>query len=239
MTVVFTAVSAEWIVAAADSAVTLDFSDHREYETGRKFWAIPGVGSLSTWGARDGNLIGRKLDMEWARPEGRSVEELAGAAHAYLTNEFQPREHALGDAGYHVAGFMPDGTPRLFHSYFQSPSESGREPFYDFQDIAIAPGVKQFLYNGRNDLAHTLISLVLDELRAGRATRLRVDSVAEACFLAHFVLRIAAEITPEVGPPFLLRVLLPSGGARTLRYETMDRVPLEVFEKDLAELGAA
>ncbi len=239
MTVVFTAVSADWIVAAADSAVTLDFADHREYETGRKFWAIPGVGSLSTWGARDGNLIGRKLDAEWSKADGRSVDDLARAAHAYLTSEFQPREHALGDAGYHIAGFMSDGTPRLFHSYFENPRDSGRQSFYDFQDIAIAPGVKQFLYNGRNDLAHTLITLVLDELKAGRATRLRVDSVAEACFLAHFVVRIAAEITPEVGPPFLLRVLLPSGESRMLRYETMDRVPLEVFEQELAKLGAA
>lgn len=238
MTVVFTAVSSDWIIASADSAVTLDFSDRREYETGRKFWSIPGVGSLSTWGARDGNVIGRRLAEEWSDPSGRDVSQLADWVHKFLTEEFQPKENGLADVGFHVAGYMPGGSARLFHSYFEIPAEPARDSFYDFQDITVPVGTKQFLYNGRNDLAHVLISMLLTELRAGRATRFRLNTAADACFLSHFVLRIAGEITPEVGPPFVLSVQHPSGASVRMRFDSLDRVPLEDFERQLAPNGA-
>lgn len=51
MTVVFSAASSEWVVMAADSAVTREFEQSREYDSGRKIWAVDGVGVLGTWGS--------------------------------------------------------------------------------------------------------------------------------------------------------------------------------------------
>lgn len=233
MTVLFTAVSADWIVAAADSAITRDFGDFVEYDRERKMWVIPGAGVLSTWGARDGNQIGQLLRGRASGSTTETVTELARIANEYLTNEYCPRERGLGDVGYHIAGFLPGGVPALYHAYFEIPEDPSREPFYDFQDIQIPPGARQFLYNGRNDLAHALITLVLTQIQQGRATHFKVQSPADAAYLAHFIMRIAAEITPEVGPPFQLHVLMPTGASITKSYGS-ETIGVSEFERDFA-----
>lgn len=232
MTVVFSAASADWVVVAADSAVTRDFDDSsREYDVDRKMWPLAGLGVVATWGARNANLIGRFLDAHWSDPRERTVKDLATAVHRYLTEEYRPADLGQPDIGYHIAGFLPAGTPALFHSYFENPPDDSRTAFYDFQELCPTDGTKQFLYNGRNDLAHAVIDLVLNQLRMGRATRFQVETHADAVYLAHFLLRVASEITPEVGPPFRIHVSLPDGFFRTLSYG-IERVPVQQFALD-------
>jgi hypothetical protein len=49
MTVILTAATHGSIIMAADSAVTNEFQDTREHETGRKSSYYPGVGCVTTW----------------------------------------------------------------------------------------------------------------------------------------------------------------------------------------------
>ncbi len=120
MTVVFTAISHRFLLMAADSAVQLDYGETREYQTGRKFWWIPRIGGVSTWGARDANQIGHFLSKEWEDPAGRSVDDLARDVHAFLVRDYAPDDMALGDVGFHIAGFRQGGEPALYHSFWNT-----------------------------------------------------------------------------------------------------------------------
>lgn len=59
MTIVFSVATPYIIVMTADSAITLEFENSREYQVGRKSYFYPGVGCVMTWGPLDHNLIGQ------------------------------------------------------------------------------------------------------------------------------------------------------------------------------------
>jgi hypothetical protein len=232
MTVILTANSPFGVVLAADSAVTRDFADVREYDTGRKHWHIPGIGFVATWGARDGNEIGRHLERNWPAASGRGIRDLACSVHQYLVGTYRPDERESDDVGYHVAGITPDGMPAVFHSYYNA-ARDDVFPHYDLQFIGPRPGISHYLYNGRNDIAHNLVTTLINEARFGKDARFRGESIAEIAHLAHFILRTVAEITPSVGPPYILSAKHISGEEVKLRYEH-STVPLEQFRCDFA-----
>jgi hypothetical protein len=232
MTVVFSAVSERCIVMAADSAVTNDFEDApREYTIGRKLYHVPGVGFVSTWGARNANRLYELLGKEWDIPGERTIDDLARSVHSWLVKDYQPDAIGLGDVGYHVAGYLPTGRPALHHSFWNVPGDPSSLGSYTHQLIGPRGSITQFLYNGRNDLAERVIGALLSEIRDGKDTRFSVRTPGGIAYLAHLVMRFAAELTPEVGPPFVIRVLAPSGrtGVRSL---DMSPVPsVEEFEE--------
>jgi hypothetical protein len=117
MTIVFSTASPFLIVMTADSAVTKDFGNSREYEIGRKSYFFDKVGCVTTWGVRDANKIGLYLDKIGISPDKHSVIELADLVFTYLTEEYKPHELDFDDVGYHIAGFDKNGRPRLFHVF--------------------------------------------------------------------------------------------------------------------------
>jgi hypothetical protein len=136
MTVVFSAVSKNCIVMAADSAVTRDFeSGTREYVTERKLYMVEGVGCITTWGGRDGSNLGMFLTKEWSGARGRTVSDLARSVHHWLVDECRPDDGPRADVGYHIAGFMADGLPALYHSFWNVPGDASSYGSYTLQLI--------------------------------------------------------------------------------------------------------
>jgi len=224
MTIVFSAIMPQLIVMGVDSAVTLDFGNSREYILGRKSYFYPGVGCVTTWGARDGNRIGDYLETLQISPEHHMVENLADFVHTYLLREYRPDQLGLDDVGYHVAGFDRQGRARLFHVFwgFDRPRPSGQtERKYEKYDHSPPPVKIQFLYNGRNDLAHVVVQTLVNQLNSKSETRFQLnDPISIVCF-ADFVIRFGAELTPEVGPPFLTYLISPRNESAKIKNDQL------------------
>ena len=234
MTVVYSAVSHRFLIMAADSAVQNDFGTTREYETGRKFWWIPQIGGVSWWGARDGNTIGTFLQDKWAEPKQRTIDDLARDVHSFLVGTYSPDKVGLGDVGFHIAGFRPDRSPALYHSFWNTPRNEVSRGIYSIQLLDPVRPMTQFLYNGREDLAEHVIAGLLNDLRAGRDTHFDHRSPGGAAYLASLVLRFSAEISMEVGPPFVMRLMTPEGQDLALRFDDLNPPALDSLEMQCA-----
>lgn len=239
MTVVFSVASKNCVLMAADSAVSLDFGSSREYETGRKLYHVEGVGFVGTWGARNANAIGRFLASNWSHSDGRTVNDLARAVHAWLIGEYKPDVIGVGDVGYHVAGFLPDGSPALHHSFWNVPGDASSRGSYTHQMIGPNGDITQFLYNGRHDLAERVVGALLNEIRTGKDTKFSPKSNGGLLYLGHLIMRFASELTPEVGPPFVVRLMLPTGASLVRRLEMSPVPAIEEWEEWCAQLSPA
>jgi hypothetical protein len=240
MTIVFSVIMPQLIVMAVDSAVTLDFGNSREYGLGRKSYFYPGVGCVTTWGARDANHIGDYLEGLHLSPEHHTVENLADFVHEYLLREYRPDQLGIDDVGYHVAGFDGQGRARLFHVFwgFDRPRPPGQsERKFEIYDHSPSQAGIQFLYNGRNDLAHVVVQTMLYQLINKSETRFQLnDPISIVCF-ADFVIRFGAELTPEVGPPFLTYLISPRNESVKIRNDQLCPVNSDVVINELRNLG--
>lgn len=231
MTIIFSAAAPSLIVMTVDSAVTLDCSGRREYITGRKAYLLPGVGCVATWGARDGNQIGRFLEKHEIISTNYSVERLASLVFKYLTEEYCPRDRNLDDVGYHVAGFDRNGRARLFHVFygFDRPRTSEqKEQEYKICDHSPAIGTASFVYNGRNDLAEIMVHTLLEQIQRSVPTHFDLTKPEGLISFGDFITRFAGELTPEVGPPFLTHVI--SSQNETVRLMNDGFCPLDLTE---------
>jgi len=235
MTMLFSSATERLIVMTADSAVALDFESHREYTTGRKSYRFPGIGVVTTWGSQDGNNVGQYLDKKGLSSERHSVIDLADLVHEYLTQDYQPRERGLGDVGFHVGGFGPQGKPRLFHVFWgcDRPNPLDSPPKYEKYDHSPQPSKIQLLYNGRNDLADIVVQKLISEIKTGAALRFDLKNPIDQARLGDFVARFAAELTPEVGPPFLTVLILPDNSVDYVRNDAFCPLAAEGLEKKL------
>ena len=121
MTIVCTIVRSFAIVASCDSAVKEDIDgEEPAYSSGRKGYPLPGIGVVTTWGARDGNQVGRVLERALEEGRIKSVEQAARLVESYLRDDFAPQERGAPDVGFHVAGFI-DERPHLYHVFWQAP----------------------------------------------------------------------------------------------------------------------
>lgn len=208
MTILFTAATPRMSVMTADGSVTLCFPNHREYEEGTKLYEFQGVGCVATWGARDGNQAGMWLRNHF-HGESQSVESLAELIYSYLSLEFRPAERGADDVGYHIVGFV-DGRPRLFHVFygFDRPCRADQnERFYKQYDRSPTDRDVAMLYNGRNDLANIVVGSLLAEIRQSGDVRYNIQRPVDLVRFCDFVARFAAELTPEVGPPFTTAII--------------------------------
>jgi hypothetical protein len=214
MTIVVSVGLPSFVVMANDSAILREFENgRREYVTGKKWWAKPGIGVVTMWGARDGNTLISHLEKRSLERGTHFVDDLAEAVLNYLVTDFSPAKHAIGDTGYHIGGFDRDGHARLFHAFWNTEGSPGAFESlgaYSLQDQSPTTNVARFIYNGRNDLADKVISGLIAELRRGAPVRFG-RTPPEIARLCHFILRFAAELTPEVGPPFCIHLLSPNG----------------------------
>ncbi len=237
---VFSAVSKNFIVMANDSAVVYDFEDgHREYDTGRKFFMADQVGCVTMWGARDGNQLVKRLTSLQLDPVRDSIEDLAHHVNRYLTEEYAPHEGPIGDTGFHVGGFTRNGEPLLYHIFWNVPGSAqgaGTQGAYSLQyHHPVSDNEIRFLYNGRNDLASTVINHFIRELNEKAETKFPRTAVG-ICRLSHFILRFGYEITPEVGPPFLIHVMAPDGRCLTKQIDMLGPVDDEYFKEEMTLL---
>jgi len=205
VTIIFSAAMEQLIVMTVDSAITNEFGDWREYDSGKKWYKYDGVGCVATWGARDGNRIGQFLEGQSISFDTHSIDDLICLVNRYLREEYRPHENNLGDVGYHVAGFSREGRSRLYHIFWGVPqpnSGQGSQDYYLNNHSPTSERQPILLYNGRNDIADNVVRMLIRDIELGREVRFNLQScVGLACF-SDFVARLAGELTPEISPPF-------------------------------------
>lgn len=239
MTVVLSIAGPDFIIMAADSAVTLDFGDSREYNLGRKSYFYPGIGCVTTWGTRDGNQIGRFLNAALDSLDRPNVDDLANLTFEYLTEEYKPGEVGLDDVGYHIAGFDAKVTPKLFHVFwgFDRPRPKDQtHRKYEKYNHSPQYGGMYFLYNGRNDLAFNVINPFLSEVVAGGDTKLNIGNPVDRVMLIDLTLRFASEITPQVGPPFLTYIISKANKSVKIRNDELVPIQRDYVSDTIGEL---
>jgi hypothetical protein len=239
MPLVFSARSDRLIVMTADSAVTLDFEDHREYEIDTKAYPFHRVGCVTTWGERTGNRIGEFLGLKQKRnisADTHSVEDLANLVNQYLTEAYRPDESNLDEVGYHVAGFDRAGHARLYHVFwgFDRPKPPEQiSPQYQKYDHSNA----WFLFNGRNDLAQTVVNPLITQIAVGNDVRFDLATPLGLAQFSEFVARFSAELTREVGPPFFTYLIAPQNRIEMIENRTFCPTRSEDFLKKRSDLG--
>jgi hypothetical protein len=92
------------------------------------------------------------------------------------------------------------------------------------------------LYNGRNDLAETVIHALLDEVKQATAMRFDPRTCEGLVRLGDLIVRFAAEVTQEVGPPFFTYLISPSNKAVTIKNDNVCPIDLKIISQKLREL---
>jgi len=164
----------------------------------------------------------------------------------YLVEEYRPHEENLVDIGYHVAGFGTDLAPNLHHIFygFDRPRRADQSEA-DYKTYNHSPASNfdiSFLYNGRNELAEPMVHAFLNEnirateirrsiatasgisaqeidialARANQISRYNLIDPIDLVSFSNSVPRFAAEITQEVGPPFISYIISPSNQIATI-----------------------
>lgn len=241
MTILFSACLPNFVVMVADSAVTYDYSDSsREYKAGQKSHCFPGVGCVTTWGARDHNRIGSFLEQELSSSGSFSVIELGEMVYRYLVEDYRPHELNLNDVGYHVAGFDRNGCAHLYHIFWgfdrPRPREQLRRKYEKYEHI-FPPEEHFFLYNGRNELAEIVVYTLLREIYQGKDVRFDVKTAKGLVLFGDFIVRFAAELTPEVGPPFFIHMISPENKIKRMVNRTFNPVDCDEVQEKLETLN--
>ena len=238
---VFSGGTDKFLIMGNDSSVESWFDDgHREYTTGGKAFCRDGVGVVTLWGARNGNTLIQHLNSLGEASAPHSVEDLARAVHHYLVNHYQPHdpEGAVQDTGYHVGGFTADRQVRLYQIAWNEAGSGvarGTKGAYILQLHHPAPS-GTFLFNGRHDIANSLISTLINENREQRELMFPLTP-SGVCRLTHFVLRVCAELTRQVSPPFTIHVLSPSRRCIPVQVDQPYPVDDAFFSAALATAG--
>jgi hypothetical protein len=74
------------------------------------------------------------------------------------------------------------------------------------------------LYNGRNDLAEAMVNLLLNQIEEGKKVNFDLGSgEGRACF-GDFIARTAAELTPQVGPPYYTLLISPENRVERIKH---------------------
>ncbi len=241
MTVALSIATTQIISITVDSALMREFEDHTEYDLTQKAWAFPGVGCVATWGTLTGNKIARFLEGQGVSGSECSVDELALLVDTFLKEEYQPHKEQLEDVGYHIAGFDKQQRPRLHHILWgikrPAPRDRLNPQQYRWFQHHPETGQQVFLYNGRNDIAETVINLLLQEIESGRDTRFDMGNPVDQIRFADFVLRFTTELTPQVAPPFRTFVLTPENRTEHIPNPKLEPIPRNVIESVLKKLG--
>jgi hypothetical protein len=240
MTVIFSIATSNSIIMSADSTLTIDFGEKREYDSCRKAYMVQDIGCVTTWGARDNNFIGRHLESKHDSLIKGSIKDLSYDVYDYLKNEYRPNELGLEDVGFHIGGFDNLGKPKLFHVYWGF--ERPKSPKQEFQEFSIhdhSPRFNElsFLYNGRNDLAENVINILLNEISIGKESRFNLTTVVDRVCFSDLVMRFASEITPEVGPPFVTYLISKKNEYQILKNERLSPIDTNYVKGALENLN--
>lgn len=234
MTIIVSTISPKLIVMLSDSTITVthhqeEGDSFNEYETASKYHLFPGVGCITTWGDHTYNKLGKFLQRQNISQANHSVVELAELTHKYICEDYSKDE----ELGFHIGGFDRAGMPRLYHSFwgFDRPSQLNvpTDHLYDHSDWV-------FLYNGRNDLAHVVINAFMNEIEKERDIRFDLKTPIGRICLCDFVARFAAEITPQVGPPFIMHLIFPDNSIERIENTSFSPLSLQSINSALPKL---
>lgn len=240
MTIILTGATQQFIIVTADSAVTDDINGGTEriYKHGHKIFNYEGIGFVATWGARTGNNIERYLDTRINRDV--DISRLADLTLSYLIDEYKADDPVSDDIGYHVAGFDRQGNAHLYHIFWgiPRPNHENQAPDYGLNDHS--PNEKaaiQLLYNGRNDLADIMIKTLIREIQRGRDVRFDITTPIGMAELCDYVVRMGAEMTPEVGPPFKTTLMSPENKIKQIINRDYAPISRDELQIAVTELG--
>lgn len=212
MTLTLSLIHPEAAIMAADSRKRVELTqvnfetlepigDTRvEWDETTKLCVVRGVGCVSMWGdiTRAENKISNYLLSEAEKLTGPS--DLADSLMHFLREEIHAEDG--GDIGFHVGGYMPDGSKALYHVF--SGSDIGPEvdpknnpqKFEKYNHGAL--GVA--LFNGKHEIAYSIFQFLLAlQNEVGIATWFSNHRPEIAVRFADFVIRYAARIDPTVG----------------------------------------
>jgi hypothetical protein len=238
VTILVSSLSNDLIVMLSDSVLTVTHRQEggdafNEYERGTKYYRFPGIGCITTWGDHTYNQLGRFMERAGHRGRIHSVAELATCAQRYLEKDY--RKDAHDELGFHIGGFDQERKPHLYHTFwgFDRPRPAGQEApevhMYDHSDWV-------FLYNGRNDLAHAVMQTLKQQIEAGQEMRFDLKGSFGHIALCDFIARFAAEVTPEVGPPFVLNLIFPDNSIETLEDTSYAPISLQNVARVISRL---
>lgn len=224
MTLLISCINDDFIIMTSDSALTTyisgDSGERIDYDTTTKAFAFEGIGCVTTWGEMTYNRIGKYYYDQKISRDNCSINDLANLTSHYLTDVYDPRNGDLEDVGYHVGGFDQEGMPRFFHIFWgvDRPKRHEEEkPDYKFHDHS----KWDFVYNGRNDIAHAAVMNLLEETTNAEDIRKHISTSAGAASFCDYIARFAAGLTPEVGPPFYTYVISPDNSVRLFPNESL------------------
>ncbi len=228
MTILVSNPSTDFIIMLSDSAITdehlqEDGTSFQTYDRGSKTIPYDGVGCITTWGDQTGNRLRTYLQRYNIYQTKPRISELAGYVKQYLEREYPKSPDQ--ELGFHVAGFE-DGKPKLYHVFwgFNRPKQSGETN----KSVHSPDHSDEFLvYNGRNDLAEELINTLIDEIRSGQEIRFDPSTPIGRITLCDFIARFASEITPQVGPPFDMRLIFPDNSIEKIENMSLSPISLE------------
>lgn len=241
MTIVFTSVTSQMICMTADHAVTKIVNQQfREYETGPKLFPFPGIGCVTTWGARDHNCIKEHLEGQLVAGE-HNVNDLATIVDRFLKKTYRPHTYQLDDVGYHVAGFDSEQQPRLYHIFwgFNRPKNPRQKHRRYQKQLHTYEGwsLPLFLYNGRNDIADRMVRSLLYEMREADVANQDFSYSATIVRFGDLVARFAGELTQEVGPPFETAIISPANQIEVMKNNSHSPLEDQIITLMLRLLG--
>ncbi len=239
MTILVSSVSDSLIVMLSDSAITVTHHQEEgdafnEYETGSKYYRFRGVGCITTWGDHTYNQLGRFLQKRGISATTHSITDLAELTHKYVLEEYS--KDSEEELGFHIGGFDRSGKPHLYHVFWgydrpRPPEQkSPAVRFYNHSDWV-------FLYNGRNDLAHVVITALKEQIETGREIRFNLMTPFGRISLCDFIARFAAEITPQVGPPFVINLIFPDNNIEKIENTSYSPISLQSIASILPKLS--
>ncbi len=236
------------IVVLADSAETIVRNHVRTIndEIVNKILSFPPIGVVSAWGDRQGykalarNKIPLQIKIEEAIKHGQmfTIEDLAEYVYELLRFDLEPQERPddFEEFGFHVTGFAPDNSPRLYHIFWGCPRSNPHNEgeHYHFQPEHERAYDLLMLYNGRNELVDLQIQNFFAEVKrySADASLFELDQAKLGQLVIDYSIKAlqAQGALEEIGFPLKLVIINPN--ERITKYPTIlgiqDTVTLEI-----------
>jgi hypothetical protein len=226
MTMLISCVTERLVVMLSDSAITQyhfqedeETLDHVEYETGNKYIKFQNQCCVTCWGDLTYNSLGEYIRHR--KKINDPVSEIAVLAENYLLEK-----SPMNDIGYHIGGYEKGGTvPKLFHVSWEKNELKKR----DLSNFIYA-------YAGLSDLAQSISEAFLSHLRYGNDTHFDTTSPLGLIQLCDFFARYSAEITPQVGPPFVFNLIFPDNSIYTIVNSSFSPLSIRAVSPHLSKL---
>ncbi len=238
MTLVLSLIHPEAIIMGADSRKTervtpVNFHTFEPIGETKVVWSettklfvIPGIGCVSMWGdiTRAEKRIGQFLDL--MAKQLSSPDMLADALLGFLEREIHAEDG--GDLGFHVGGYMPDGSKRLFHVFWGSDVGPEVDPANNPPKFAKYDHSSHWdaLYNGNHAIADGVIRFLLAlQQEVGIVSWITDHPKEVAARFADFVIRYASRVDPTVGGSTSVAMITPGNRVVLIKNSSDKPIP--------------